>query len=477
MYILDVVPLTPLPRNQPQIMSYYHSGLINQGTFVQVFFNNRKIRAVVVSSDNIKKRKVALKKQATFTLKPIIKVLPDPAISVDTLNKTKDLSAYYFSPLGLTLKAVVAHPDAKNYKKYISPGTSRIEEALDEYIPEISEFKIQSSIITIVDMRKEIRNANYSIFSREIKEALQVANEENEKFVIFIPHKGYANFLLCKSCGQAIKCKNCSASLVVYLEVRPLSSELRGLTSKLICHHCGFSESQPKQCSNCQSYALKPYGIGIDRVEAELIKFFHYQNLSLPTIVKITSESKKLPADWDILIATQSLFRYYSQHKMTFPTVRFLGIVNADTLIHIPDFRAEEKLLRQTLLLASMAKKTFIQTYNPDDPALVAAATNRVDDFWKKELEHRKQFSYPPFVKLVKLASRNRNGEIIRHNAIGLAKLLGGMAYPALFERERGMYVWNILLKFSLNNIRKRNEILRQVPPDWSIDVDPISTI
>mgnify|MGYP001564821252 FL=1 len=149
----------------------------------------------------------------------------------------------------------------------------------------------------------------------------------------------------------------------------------------------------------------------------------------------------------------------------------------ADTLINIPDYRAEELLLRQTLSLASMSEQMIVQTYNPDDPALVAAATGTVEEFWKRELEYRKQFGYPPFTKLVKITLRNRYQATARQYAETFAKQIGGTAYPALISRERGMYVWNILLKMTNDEFRMKNEVLRKVPPDWQIDVDPISIV
>lgn len=451
MVILDVIPLIPLPRNQPPIVSYYHGTPLPRGSIVQVLYNNRKIKAVVIGSDDIRHRKEMLKKQATFTLKKIEKVLK-PTVTDAQIQKAQELAEYYFIPLGICMRAVMLHPDETNYKKYLETGP----------VLDLDFVKIENSKnkIKIVDMRKEIRDANFSIFSRHLKEALQVAHERHEKLIIFIPRRGYANFILCKDCGNAIKCKNCSSSLVVHDTI-------------LKCHHCDYEEDRPKQCPNCKGYNLKAYGIGIEKVEAELKKFFSYQNLKVPIIDILSSDTKKLPDTWGILLATQSLFKYSKLLK-----VPYLAIMNADALIHIPDYRAEEMLLRQTLLLASMTDHLLIQTYNPDDPALVASATGTVGEFMKHELENRKSLGYPPFTHLVKLQSRHRNREMLRRNALGLAAQLGGTAYPALIERERGMYVWNILLKFPVDlDLKKRNEILSRVPPDWSIDVDPVSIV
>lgn len=448
MVILDVIPLIPLPRNQPPIVSYFHADHLPRGSVVQVLYNNRKIKAVVIGSDDIRHRKEMLKKQVTFTLKKIEKVFPKLQVTDYQLQKAQELAEYYFMPLGICMRAVILHPDEKNYKKYLVTGPVL---DLDDVPLENSSTKIK-----IVDMRKEIRDANYSIFSRALKEALQTF----DRLIIFIPRKGYANLIFCKSCGHTFKCKNCSASLVVHDNI-------------LKCHHCNYEEFKPKQCPNCKSYDLKAYGIGIDKVEAELKKFFSYQNLSIPKITQLTSQSSAYGENWEILLATQSLFKFSKLLK-----VPFLAIINADALIHIPDYRAEENLLRQTLLLASMTDHLLIQTYNPDDPALVAAANDKVKEFWDTELAQRKSLGYPPFMQLVKLQSRHRNREMLRHNALGLAAQLGGTAYPALIERERGMYVYNILLKFPNDATRDTlHATLDRVPPDWQIDIDPISIV
>ena len=451
MVILDVIPMIPLPRSQPAIASYFHADPLPRGTVVRVTYSNRKIKAIVIECVPLADRKLQFKKQASFTLKKIDKVLPKLLVTDYQLQKAKELSDYYFAPLGICIRAVMLHPEEKNFKKYISSGPS-----LD--LPELEKFQVSSFKIKLADMRKEIRDANYSIFSRYLKEALQTY----DKLIIFIPRKGYANFLLCKDCGSGIKCPNCDVLLAQH----------QGPTLMLMCHHCNYSQQQPKTCPSCRSYNLKPYGIGIEKVEAELLKFFSYQNLAKPNIKTLTSETKKLQEDFQILLATQSLFKYRDLLK-----VPYLAIMNADTLIHIPDYRAEELLLRQTLLLASMTDHLLIQTYNPEDPALVAAANDKVKEFWKSELETRKTFGYPPFAKLIKLTYRHGDSHIAQRVARNVAEKLGGTAYSALISRERGLYVWNVLLKFPEKMMNDKRSMINALPPDWHIDVDPISII
>ncbi len=485
MHILDVIPLIALPRTQPGTASYYHSAPVAKGTVVQVLYNNRKIKAVVVESVPLASRKLQFKKQASFTLKAITKILKE-TVTEAQIQKAKKLSDYYFAPLGICMRAIILHPEATNWKRYIAPGIVRATESLSEYFPDLSS----TAHIKIVDMRKEIRDANYSIFSRHHKEALQVAHEEKKQLIIFIPRKGYANFLLCKDCGTGIKCPNpdvllgsgprperrgCSVSLVVYFE---------NGKEYLKCHRCNFQMPIPKQCPSCKSYNLKPYGVGIDKVESELIKFFKYQNLSVPKIAQLSSESKKMPTNWDILLATQSIF----SHKIH---VQFLAIMNADALIQIPDYSAEEKLLKQTLLLASFADQTYIQTYNPDDPALVAAASGKVKEFWDSELTSRKEYGYPPFVRLVKLTYHHRDSFTAKRVAQNIKEMLEkkldtnylilatiSPPYSALISRERGLYVWHLLLKIPLETIHSSlRTFLQNLPQEWTIDVDPVNIV
>ena len=470
MVILDVIPLIPLPRNQPQIVSYYHPEARPRGTVVRVLFNNRKIKAVVIGSASLAERKLQFKKQAGFTLKKIEKIFPKLLITDYQLQKARELSEYYIAPLGICLRAVMLHPDEKNYKKYISPGPS-----LD--LPELETLYAVRYTIRVVDMRREIRDANYSIFSRDLKEALQIAHEKNEKIIIFIPRLGYHNLIICEDCGNAIQCPNCSVSLI---------PSLRGSTPQLLCHHCNHQEPSPKNCPVCKSFKLKPRGVGIEKVEAELIKFFKYQNLKVPKIEKLTSETPRFPLTvrgdaGGILLATQAIFKF--NHLLHVP---FLAIMNADALIHIPDFRAEEMLLRQTLTLTRIADHTLIQTYNPDDPALVAAAKGDIRGFWDRELAHRKQFGYPPYTKLIKLTYRHRDSRIAQRIAQEMVSKLRLTIhdtrytihdpYPALIFRERGYYIWNVLLKIKDQNSNIKNE-LQNLPSDWQIDVDPISIV
>src|SRR3989344_5724083 len=213
MVILDVIPMIPLPRNQPGMVSYFHSDPIPIGTIVEILYNNRKAKAVVSASASLASRKLQFKKQADFTLKKIEKVTKK-SVTEEQIKKAQELAEYYFAPLGICMRAVYLHPEEASYKKYLVTGP----------VVNLDDVEIKNAgNIKLADMRKEIRDANFSIFSRYLKEALQTF----DKIIIFIPRKGYANFLLCKDCGSGIKCPNCSTSLVVHhLAVQQLS-----------CHH------------------------------------------------------------------------------------------------------------------------------------------------------------------------------------------------------------------------------------------------
>ncbi len=335
----------------------------------------------------------------------------------------------------------------------------------------------------IVSMVSEIKNGNFSIFSRSLKNSVLGQIEKKENTIIYVPRRGHANFLLCKKCGQSVKCPDCSVPLVLHKEEK----------SSLICHHCNHTEPIPKFCSNCGSYKLKPYGVGTQKVVEELERMKKYSEwLKETTVLRLDSDisgndvekeqeilKKFEESKPSVLVTTQIIFSYKYLIKAS-----FIGIINADTLVNIPDFRAEESLLRQLYTLGMMTDKLTIQTYNPENPAL--KSLGKVGSFIKQELENRKTFSYPPFSELVKLTFRHHNFIKARDESRIVFEKLNIAASqsktkikilslaPAFISKEQGKYVWNITLKVPVGTeFAERNELLRLVPPGWITDVDP----
>ena len=421
------------------------------------------------------------------------------------------------------LKKIIIHDESNEfYKSDMTPKYHGVDvahevarlyganiEIVDSPIPRLETYAAQGAVslqlktysCQLVDMIREIRDANYSIFSRDLKEALYQAQEKKQHVILYVPRRGHANSLRCQTCGESVRCPNCSVALILY-ELHVTRYTLHDLR----CHHCNFSQPRPKQCPACKSYALKPHGVGIDKVESELKKLFAYQNLTIPPIFKLDSDesgnddrkevelvSRFLGAKPAILLATQIVF----SHRSVLKNIPLIGIISGDTLIHIPDFRAEESLFRQCMTLATMTDDLIIQTYNPENPAFKAIANNATDAFLKQELVNREQFSYPPFASLIKLTYRHRDPRMAQREARivfdKLVQALRGLKLPAdalrlmgpspaFISREKGVSAFNIILKidvtrYTLHDLQVRNQLLDYVPPGWSIDVDPKSIL
>lgn len=384
---------------------------------------------------------------------------------------------------------------------------------------------IGHSPLAIIDMRQELKNGNFSIFSIPLYDAVKNALAAKKQAILFINRRGAANFILCRDCGYIAKCKNCAA---------PLAYHLINNKPSLLCHHCGAKDTPPGRCPKCHSLKIKTVGSGSQKVETETHNFFPDAK-----IARLDSDNAPKPKDQqktitdfiegktDILIATPMILSWLAELAAAEPAV--VGILSADTLLHIPDFRSGERTwqtitnLQQLLYChpersersrgvrqraetratdsldspprhcgAQNDKTFFIQTYNPDNSLMKYVATNDAAGFAKEDLETRQALNYPPFSQIVKLTFRHRDAKRAGQEAkILTAKLRQANkndridvsdALPAFLPRERGQYIWNIILKFTTGDrqsaisaefIQRRNHLLQYVPQNWEIDVDP----
>jgi len=315
--------------------------------------------------------------------------------------------------------------------------------------------------------------------------------------LLYIPRRGFSNFILCEHCGQVLKCPNCNASLVAHMT----EGKETELPANLLCHHCTYSAVRPKSCPDCGSYKLKLSGIGIEKVIKELGTFFKRAGLKMPPLYRLDSDSVKDEIEEEeiikkfstepaaILVATQMLFthKYFLTDGNDLPIVAKTVIINADTLFSIPDFRAEESQFRQMFILATLTGKLIIQTHNPEAPAIKEILSGNIAGFCANEIKNRKVFGYPPFSSLVKLTYRHpdslksaRESKILAEKLFQQATYLGivekiRMTGPtaAFISKEKSSYVWNIILKCQDLENKTRNELLRVISAGWTIDVEP----
>lgn len=252
----------------------------------------------------------------------------------------------------------------------------------------------------IVDMKDELIMGNVSIFSRELREAIEEKLKNKEQIILFLNRRGFSNFISCRSCGEVIKCDDCDISMTYHKA-----------KNRLICHYCGKTKPLPKVCPSCGSKFIKQFGVGTQRVEEEVQKYFpeaRVLRMDRDTTGKKDSFEKFYEKiknkEADIIIGTQMVSKGFD-----FEDVTLVGIVAADLSLYISDYKAREKtfqLITQVSGRAGRASKkgqVIIQTYSPDSEIIKYSAQGDYKDFYEYEIQERKTFLYPPYTKLIEL--------------------------------------------------------------------------
>lgn len=252
----------------------------------------------------------------------------------------------------------------------------------------------------IVDMRDELIMGNISIFSRDLKEAIEEKLKNKEQVILFLNRRGFSSFISCRSCGEVIKCDDCDISMTYHKS-----------KNRLICHYCGKTKPLPKVCPSCGSKFIKQFGVGTQKVEEEVQKYFPQARVlrmdrdttgKKDSFEKFYEKIKNKEAD--IIIGTQMVSKGFD-----FEDVTLVGIVAADLSLYISDYKARERtfqLITQVSGRAGRASKkgqVIIQTYSPDSEIIKYSAEGEYKDFYEYEIEERKTFLYPPYTKLIEL--------------------------------------------------------------------------
>ncbi|ARD74238.1 primosomal protein N' [Staphylococcus xylosus] len=308
--------------------------------------------------------------------------------------------------------------------------------------------------IEIVDMRTELSSGNRSMFSEQLRKAIQQRLDKKEQIVLFLNRRGYASFMLCRDCGHVPQCPNCDISLTYHKS-----------TDQLKCHYCGHQEVPPNKCPNCESEHIRQVGTGTQRVEELLQEAFQEARI-IRMDVDTTSRKgahEKLLDDFgagkgDILLGTQMIAK-----GLDFPNITLVGVLNADTMLNLPDFRASERtyqLLTQVSGRAGRHEKegeVIIQTYNPEHYAIKDVQANDYTAFFNKEMNYRKMGKYPPYfflinftiahkeMKKVMEASKHIHKILLQH-LTNKALVLGPS--PAALSRINNEYRFQILVKY-----------------------------
>lgn len=252
--------------------------------------------------------------------------------------------------------------------------------------------------VDVVDMREELRNGNRSMFSRKLHQALLNRLERGEQSVLLLNRRGYSTFVMCRSCGYTALCPHCDISLTYHQK----SNVMR-------CHYCGYAEQSPKQCPTCESEHIRYFGTGTQRVEEELAKLFpgmRVIRMDVDTTTEKNAHEKLLKRfgqrEADVLLGTQMVAK-----GLDFPYVTLVGVIAADTSLHLPDFRAAERTFQLLTQVAGRAGRhhlpgeVVVQTYAPEHYAIETARQHDYAAFVQEELRHRSAMGYPPYCRLL----------------------------------------------------------------------------
>ena len=309
--------------------------------------------------------------------------------------------------------------------------------------------------VEVVDMHTvKTVSGRLPVFSPVLIRNLKTNLECGDQSLVFLNRRGYANFMICRDCGQTVQCRHCQVSLTLH------RSE-----NKLLCHYCGFAVSMKTVCSQCQSTSLTAIGVGTERLEhdlSELLPGARIARLDRDTCQKRNDYIRILRGvhrgEIDILLGTQMITKGHH-----FPNVTLVGIVLADTGLGLPDFRAGERtfqLISQVTGRAGRGEKSgrvIIQTFQPEHYSIIMARNHDYSGLYKREIELRKALGYPPFSRLVNVKIEGAENAHVQDAALRLANLalkfqkgsepeILGPA-PAPLTRIRDKYRWQLLIK------------------------------
>ncbi|MBC7968904.1 MAG: primosomal protein N' [Verrucomicrobia bacterium] len=346
--------------------------------------------------------------------------------------------------------------------------------------------------IKVVDMRQELHQGNHSIFSRSLRSALLALKERQQQGILFIHRRGHSTFVSCRSCGYVVTCPNCDVSLAyhhVHSEATPV----------LRCHYCNHSRLLPNDCPTCHSTYFKHFGSGTQRIAQAIAHEF--PDLSLIRFDSDTTRTKGAHralltqfahGEADLLVGTQMLAK-----GIDLPQVTLVGIVSADGLLHMADYRANERAFQTLTQVAGRCGRgdepgqVILQTYSPEHPVIQAVQQHAYERFVEDELRHRSQLHYPPYSRLVLLRFGSTSPIAVQQAAERVALALADLEVqgverlgpaPATILRVARRYHWQILLKLPLEASVALPDVttLRSLcasSVSLTIDVDPLNML
>ncbi|MDF2379578.1 MAG: primosomal protein N' [Candidatus Gracilibacteria bacterium] len=353
--------------------------------------------------------------------------------------------------------------------------------------------------VHIIDMRDEFKKKNFNILSEDLHKAIQDRIEKKEQTVLFLNKRGSSSSITCRDCGFTPKCTNCDICLTYHKFLRDFQD------GGLVCHYCGNFQKNFITCPDCKSSAIRHIGTGTQKAEAQLQELFPKARILRADKDTMGSKfafetiyNKMKNNEADILLGTQMIAK-----GLDLPNVTLTGILIADIGLHIPDFRASERVFQLLTQVAGRSGRhkpgeVIIQTYQPFHKALQFAKNHDYLGFYAHEIQQRELFNYPPYSKTIKLIFADENPKIAAEESLRIFNKLNEQTHrpltldfsqplkvptvpevpniptislsPHYIPRLHNKYIWNISIQ---SNSPKDVISSLKLGKGWKIDVDP----
>ncbi|WP_164669057.1 primosomal protein N' [Virgibacillus doumboii] len=342
--------------------------------------------------------------------------------------------------------------------------------------------------VDIVDMRNELHAGNRSMFSRSLKEKIEQCIKRGEQVVLLLNRRGYSTFVMCRECGHVKECPHCDIALTYHKN-----------SNQLKCHYCSYEEPMPLNCPSCNSDLIRFFGTGTQRIEeglTQLIPEASVIRMDVDTTRRKGAHEKLLSRfankEADILLGTQMIAK-----GLDFENVTLVGVLTADSMLHLPDFRSSEKTFQLLTQVSGRAGRhelpgeVIIQTYTPEHYSIELASNYDFTQFYQNEMRMRKTFQYPPFVFLALITVSHQNHVSAVQTTQRIVQLLSNKIKdetvvlgptPSPIARMKDRYRYQCMVKYKSEPqlrtlikkvIRQFDEEIRKNDLQIAVDMQP----